>query len=150
MTLRHRPHRVLYVPLDDRPYNARVPRLLAQMVDYEIIMPPAEMLGCFRAPGQPEEIADWLRGHVDPALDCLVLSLDMLAFGGLWASRCPTTRTQLAQQRMEILAELRQAIAERRSSRPQNGPRLEDYLREVGRARAVDSDATAGDEEDES
>lgn len=107
MTLRHRPHRVLYVPLDDRPYNLKAPRLLAQMVDYEMVTPPTELLGRFRTPGQPEETANWLRAHVQIGADCLLLSLDMLLYGGLWASRAAGTRTQLAQDRMGLLAELR-------------------------------------------
>lgn len=108
LTLRHRRHRILYVPLDDRPCNLKTPRLLAQMVDYELAMPPVEMLGSFRAAGQPDEIAEWLRAHVEPPLDCMILSLDMLAYGGLWASRASGTRTQLALQRMGILRELRE------------------------------------------
>ena len=112
MTLRHRPHRVLYVPLDDRPYNLKAPRLLAQMVDYEMISPPGEMLGRFRVAGQPDELANWLRAHADPGLDCMILSIDMLAHGGLWASRGPTTRTELALERLGILAQLREACPE--------------------------------------
>ena len=112
MALRHRPHRILYVPLDDRPYNVRVPRLLAEMVEYDLVSPPAEMLGRFRTPGQPDEIAQWLRAHADAATDCMILSLDMLAYGGLWASRSSGTRTQLAQERLDILGELRTACPE--------------------------------------
>ncbi len=109
MTLRHRLHRVLYVPLDDRPYNLKAPRLLAQMVDYETLVPPLDLLGRFRTAGQPDELAGWLRAHADPGLDCIILSLDMLVYGGLWASRGPSTRTQLAHERLAILAELRNA-----------------------------------------
>lgn len=112
MTLRHRLHRVLYVPLDDRPYNLKAPRLLAQMVDYEMLTPPVELLGRFRVPGQPEEIAAWVRAHAEAGLDCIILSLDMLAYGGLWASRAATTRTRLAHERLGILRELRDACPE--------------------------------------
>ncbi len=112
MALRHRPHRIIYVPLDDRPSNLRAPRLLAQMVDYDILIPPAEMLGCFRVPGQPEEIAAWLVAHAESHPDVIILSLDMLAYGGLWASRCSTTRSALAQQRMGLLSRLRAACPE--------------------------------------
>ncbi|MBP8954483.1 MAG: DUF4127 family protein [Armatimonadetes bacterium] len=112
MTLRHRLHRVLYVPLDDRPYNQKAPRLLAQMVDYEMIVPPAEMLGCFRNPGKPDEIADWTRTHCESGVDCCILSLDMLAYGGLVASCSPGTRTQLALERLNLLAELRESCPE--------------------------------------
>jgi len=112
VTLRHRLHRVLYVPLDDRPYNLKAPRLLAQMVDYEMVVPPTETLGRFRTPGQPDEIANWLRAHAGSNIDCVLLSLDMLAYGGLWASRSSGTRTQLAHERLAILKELREISPE--------------------------------------
>jgi hypothetical protein len=106
--LRHRPHRVLYVPLDDRPCNYKTPRLLAQMVDYEFTAPPAELLGRFREPGQADEVCRWLLAHADPALDCIILSLDMLAYGGLWASRASSTRTRLAHERLNVVGDLRE------------------------------------------
>jgi hypothetical protein len=109
VTLRHRPHRVLFVPLDDRPCNARAPRLLAQLVDYELVSPPAEMLGRFREAGHADQICEWLRSHVDSSLDCIILSLDMVSYGGLWASRTSATRTQLAQERLNVLAAVRSA-----------------------------------------
>ena len=108
MTLRHRLHRVIYVPLDDRPVNTDRPRLLAQMVDYELIIPPASLLGCYRMPGRPEELADWLTAQVaEPhAADCLILSLDMLVYGGLVASRSSQLPLEEAATRLEILDQL--------------------------------------------
>ena len=78
MSLRHRAHRIIYVPLDDRPCNARFPGLLARMVDFELVMPPLELLGEARQEGEPDAIARWL---LEPheQVDCAILSLDMLA-----------------------------------------------------------------------
>jgi len=110
--LRHRPHRVLYVPLDDRPVNLKMPQLLAQMVEYELPTPPVELLGNFHTPGQPEEIAAWLQAQVAEPVDCVILSLDMLAYGGLLASRQMGTSPELAQQRLAVLSRLRQIAPE--------------------------------------
>lgn len=107
MTLRHRVHKVLYVPLDDRSYNVKHVRFLAQMVDYELVMPPLELLGSFTTPGQSDQIWDWLLAEAQTGADAAVLSLDMLAYGGLVASRTPQVRTQLALSRLDNLAELR-------------------------------------------
>ncbi len=109
MTLRHRLHRVIYVPLDDRPVNTERPRLLAQMVDYELITPPAILLGRYRTPGRPEELADWLTAQVDEphAADCLILSLDMLVYGGLVASRSSQLSLEETAVRLEVLAQLK-------------------------------------------
>lgn len=112
MTLRHRVHKVVYVPLDDRAYNVKHVRFLAQMVDYDLAMPPLELLGRFTAPGQPEAIWDWLLAELDSEADAAILSLDMLAYGGLVASRSPQVRTQLALQRLDHLADLRRKAPE--------------------------------------
>jgi len=109
VTLRHRLHRVIYVPLDDRPVNAERPHLLAQMVDYELITPPDALLGRYHTPGRPEELADWLTAQVDEphAADCLILSLDMLIYGGLIASRSSQISLEEAVARLEILDQLK-------------------------------------------
>jgi len=111
VSLRHRTHRILYVPLDDRPCNAKWPRLLARMVDFDLVMPPEELLGRYKHPGNPAAIGEWLlhsRGRIDAA----VLSLDMLAYGGLVASRQPTVTVETAQQRLGVLEELRHHLGD--------------------------------------
>lgn len=111
MSLRHRAHRVLYVPLDDRPCNAKFPRLLARMVDFELIMPPLDLLGEPRQGAQPKRIADWLlqrRGQID----CAIISLDMLAYGGLVPSRTMSVPAETALERLDVLARLREIYAD--------------------------------------
>lgn len=111
MSLRHRSHRVIYVPLDNRPCNARFPRLLARMVDFELIMPPLDLLGESRQPAQPERIAAWLvepKGRIDAA----IVSLDMLAYGGLVPSRTMRTSPETALERLDVLAKLREQLGE--------------------------------------
>lgn len=112
MTLRHRVHRVLYVPLDDRPVNLSLPALLAGIVDYEMTTPPRELLGSYHTPGQPEAIVDWLLHQPVQQPDCLVLSLDMLLYGGLVASRMPAVSPEMARESLEALARLRQTFPE--------------------------------------
>ncbi len=105
MTLRHRQHRVALVPLDDRPCNETAPRLLARLVDYELLLPPTELLGHFTTPGRPDLIAEWLRQAADE-VDCCVIALDMLAYGGLMASRNARTPLEVALGRLDVLGEL--------------------------------------------
>ena len=71
-------------------------------------MPPREVLGRFAEPGDCESIAEWLR---EQESNHLVLSLDMLCFGGLIASRTLATEPGRALERLEVLRALR-------SSRP--------------------------------
>lgn len=112
MTLRHRLHRVIYVPLDDRPYSVKHVRMLAEMVDYELALPPLELLGRFTEPGQPEQITEWLLTEAQSGADAVIVSLDMLAYGGLVASRGPNVRTQLALERLDALELLRRRSPE--------------------------------------
>lgn len=86
--------------------------MLAEMVDYELALPPLELLGRFTTPGQPEAIADWLLAEAQSGADAAILSLDMLAYGGLVASRGPGVRTQLALQRLEAVETLRRRAPE--------------------------------------
>ncbi len=111
MSLRHRAHRVIYVPLDNRPCNARFPRLLARMVDFELIMPSRDLLGEGRKPARPDRIAEWLvepRGRIDAA----IISIDMLAYGGLVPSRTMQTSPDTALGRLDVLAQLRELLGE--------------------------------------
>ncbi len=113
MSIRHRVHRIIYVPLDNRPCNVEHVQMLARMVDYELLVPPGELLGHYTTPGSVEDIIEWLlREAAGGSIDCAVLSLDMLAYGGLVASRSPHVRTQLALERLNTLADLRQMLPE--------------------------------------
>jgi len=111
VSLRHRAHRVIYVPLDDRPCNARFPRLLARMVDFELVMPPLDLLGGPGRSAQAKRIAQWLlepRGNID----CAIISLDMLAYGGLVPSRTMGVSADTALQRLDVLKALRDELGE--------------------------------------
>ncbi len=96
------------VPLDDRPCNRVFPQQLAPIAGWDVLMPPREVLGRFTEPGDCESIAQWLR---EQETHRLVISLDMLCFGGLIASRTLATDPGRALERLEVLRALR-------SSRP--------------------------------
>jgi hypothetical protein len=82
-------------------------------------MPPRELLGRFTQPGDCEAIAEWVRlgaGFVNPAnagftkpAPRLGISLDMLCYGGLVASRTLAADIPTALARLDALRDLRQA-----------------------------------------
>ncbi|MDH4179318.1 MAG: DUF4127 family protein [Armatimonadota bacterium] len=92
------------VPLDDRPCNRLFPVQLAPAAGWEVRLPPRESLGWFTEPGDCDAIADWLRKS---ASGRLVVSLDMLCYGGLVASRSPAAQLDLAMRRLDALRSLR-------------------------------------------
>jgi len=67
-------------------------------------MPPAEVLGWFTQPGDCEAAAQWLLAQ---AAGRFAVSLDMLCYGGLVASREAGTPPDLALSRLQTLRELR-------------------------------------------
>jgi len=88
------------VPLDDRPCNRLFPAQLAPTAGWEVSLPPRESLGWFTRPGDCEAISDWLRKAPSGRL---VVSTDMLCYGGLIASRSPAVGLEQAMGRLETL-----------------------------------------------
>ena len=99
----HRSARILLIPLDDRPPCLQFPTLLGHVGDSQIVTPPREILGRFTVAGNPEEINKWLKTQHLRSFDAAILSLDMLAFGGLVASRVHQVTVETARRRLEIV-----------------------------------------------
>lgn len=97
------------VPLDDRPCNHLFPAQLAAVAGWQMHMPPREALGWFTRPGECERVAAWL-------LECptqrIAVSLDMLCYGGLVASRAPDVSIAEARRRLDVLRRLKASRSE--------------------------------------
>ncbi|MFI5488607.1 DUF4127 family protein [Micromonospora echinaurantiaca] len=93
---RDRRRAVALVPLDDRPVNTYCPQLTAASAGAEVRLPPRDLLGRFLTPGDGAAIARWL--GATGGVDGYVISVSMLAYGGLIASRtaAPTLAAALA------------------------------------------------------
>ncbi len=100
--------RILLVPLDDRPPTVQFVVKMGEIGDAEVITPPKEILGRFTEPGKPDEIIKWLRAQDLNSFDAAIVALDMVAYGGLVASRVHgDTNAETALARIEILRELK-------------------------------------------
>ncbi len=93
------------VPLDDRPCNRVFPQQLAPIVGCELRLPPRELLGWFTRPGDCDALIAWLD---DCAAERLVVSLDMLCYGGLVAGRAAAATLEQARRRLRSLHALKQ------------------------------------------
>ncbi|MFH0802138.1 MAG: DUF4127 family protein [bacterium] len=98
--------KILFIPLDDRPCCLNFPRELAHIVGWELLMPPREALGCFLTPGSPPELGFWIKNNFSEDAT-LVVSLDMLAYGGLVASRLPLIQIEDALENLGVLPSFR-------------------------------------------
>ncbi|MFZ5827358.1 MAG: DUF4127 family protein [Bacillota bacterium] len=100
--------RWLFLPVDDRPITAQFPALIAPLGEIELIVPPRALLGHFLTPGDYSGVAQWMRQNAQ-GCEGAILSLDMLALGGLVASRSPATSAQDALARLDLIRELKEA-----------------------------------------
>jgi hypothetical protein len=100
---------VAFVPMDDRPVTAQLPAMLGRIAGVSVDAPPRALLGKFLEPGKPDAIIAWLNGEASRAqTSAFVVSTDMLAYGGLTASRVPGASYADAYFRLRELAHLRQ------------------------------------------
>jgi hypothetical protein len=99
--------RVVVVPLDDRPATTQFTEMIGRIGDAEVILPPRRLLGTFITAGNSEAIAEWLRSYDFSNVDAVILSADMLAYGGFMTSRISATPLDVALRRLEVIKELK-------------------------------------------
>lgn len=107
MALSARAQQVVLVPLDSRPAAGQFAQMIARMAGVDVKTPPDEMLGRFTTPGKPEEILDWLEKQDYSKTLAVVVSTDMIAYGGLIASRTIDVPAEQAKKRLDRLAALK-------------------------------------------
>src|SRR5690606_18388216 len=80
----------------------RFPHQIAAVGGDELLLPPLEWLGDLHTPGRSNALRDWLLKL--PEISALIVSVDMLAYGGLVYSRRHSTPVEAA---LEVLDALR-------------------------------------------
>ncbi|BCS35405.1 hypothetical protein TBR22_A46320 [Luteitalea sp. TBR-22] len=101
--------RIALVPLDDRPVCLQYPQMMAPLAYAEVVAPPIGTLGRFTTPGDTVAVARWLRAQDWSRVDALIVSIDMLAYGGLVASRVHGVDEPTALARLAVLDEIARA-----------------------------------------
>ena len=94
------------IPLDERPVNTRFPRMLGAIAGIDVTLPPPALQSRFRKPADCAALGDWLLQRAAD-MDALVVSLEMLVYGGLVPSRITMDRPLDALRRLELLRELK-------------------------------------------
>jgi hypothetical protein len=98
--------RIGLIPLDERPVNTRYPAMLARIAGVELHLPPLEWLSARRNPASYPALAGWLRDAAGRC-DALIISAEMLGYGGLIASRTTSESAGQVIARFELLRELK-------------------------------------------
>ncbi|GMV37807.1 MAG: hypothetical protein AMXMBFR61_23150 [Fimbriimonadales bacterium] len=99
--------RIALLPLDSRPACTQMPVMMGQIAGVSVLAPPEAMLGVFRTPGKCDELAVWLRETSRSGVDAIIVSADMLCYGGLVPSRTDAVSQAKAEQRLELLQAIR-------------------------------------------
>jgi hypothetical protein len=112
--------KILFVPLDDRPPCLQFTERMGMIGNADVIAPPKEMIGRFTTAGQSDQIIEWVKKQDLQSFDAAIISLDMLVYGGLVASRVHNVNTTVALKRIEMMKDLRR-----------KAPRLRIYAQSV-------------------
>ncbi|HBT16891.1 MAG TPA: hypothetical protein DEB05_08060 [Firmicutes bacterium] len=95
------------IPIDNRPCTMQFPCQLGRIIKTEIIIPPAEILGDFLQPGNTPAIRNWVMEKA-AQLDVLIVSVDMLCYGGLINSREGVINPDEAIEGLKVFARLKE------------------------------------------
>lgn len=98
--------KAVLLPLDERPCNAQFPKLVTRTSDLELLIPEKKRLGDKKKPALFENIKDYLLRHTQ--VDAMVISIDMLLYGGLLPSRIHHLNKEKLQKRLELLKQLKE------------------------------------------
>ncbi len=99
---------IVFVPHDNRPISAEQTAQAVRELGYEVIMPPAELLGGRDIYGEPEKVWAWLDEATKKQKPvAAVLSSDTLIYGSLVGSRMHKYDEATLQQRVARFAEFR-------------------------------------------
>lgn len=94
--------RIGVVPLDERPVNTRYPAMIGAIAGVEVLLPPPDALPNIREPARSPVLAAWL-DDVASRLDALIVSCELLGYGGLVASRLSDEPASTIIARLEQL-----------------------------------------------
>jgi Protein of unknown function (DUF4127) len=99
---------IVFVPIDDRPVTAQLPVMLGRIAGVPVHAPPRALLGRYIDAGRSDALIAWLNNEAAYRRPSdFVLSTDMLAYGGLIASRIPGAAYADAYSRLREIVHLR-------------------------------------------
>lgn len=99
--------RIGLIPLDERPVNTRYPAMIADIAGVQLDIPPRELLSSFRTPAPCAHLTTWLHDTASQ-LDALIVSFEMLGYGGLIASRIGYESASIILERIDTLRAIKQ------------------------------------------
>ncbi len=94
------------IPLDERPVNTRYPAMLAAAAGIDLRMPKPELLSAHKRRADRRKLGEWLN-RLAPAPQAVIVSVEMLGYGSLIASRTSSDSVYDILDRLELLRQLK-------------------------------------------
>jgi len=100
--------KIVLIPLDERPCNYDFPGLLAKETEYQVVVPPMNIMGHKKQVGNIEGIWKWLFEETKDA-DGVIISIDTLLYSGIVPSRLHYDTAEELISKLEQLKKLKEA-----------------------------------------
>ncbi|MGP3778714.1 DUF4127 family protein [Halanaerobium saccharolyticum] len=98
--------KIIYLAADERPCNYQHPDLIFDLSSTELIKAPRSIMGYKKQEADVNKIQSWLLDKINQSKQ-LVLSIEMLVFGGILPSRIHNLTKKELFERVEFLKELK-------------------------------------------
>lgn len=105
-------NKIVLIPLDGRPAAGQFAQMIGAMSNTTVVLPPIELLGRFTEAGNPEAILTWLQYFDFSDVSTLIVSTDMIAYGGLIASRVNDVDAETGLKRLQRLVDIKKKAPE--------------------------------------
>lgn len=105
-------HKILYIPLDERPCNYLFPsNIVSCRQDIELIKPEMRIMSKKKQAADIDEIWQFIENNID-GCDAFVFSVEMMFYGGLLASRLHHLKADFHEQLVQRLKRLKMQHAD--------------------------------------
>lgn len=98
--------KIIVIPLDERPCNYNFNKDMTKGMPYEVVLPPMEIMGNKKTPGNMDEIVKWLKKESKNASG-IVVALDTMLYGGIVPSRLHYDSKETLINRLNVLREIK-------------------------------------------
>lgn len=102
-------NKIIYLPLDERPCNYIYPQFISRAADIQLVCPPKQLLGSFKAPARVDELWQWLFENAENASH-IILSSDLMLYGGIVPSRLHHLSLEECKLRLEKIKQLKKSF----------------------------------------
>lgn len=96
---------IIFIPHDDRPISFEQTMDTVKKLDYDVLVPPQELLGNRTSLGKSDELWQWLFANAKKT-DAVVVSSDSLLYGSLVASRKHNLTSETILKRVDNFEKL--------------------------------------------